>query len=448
MVVVIGTGLGGLAISCELSRHGIPHLLLGRPESNRRPRLGESLDPPGVLGMRLVFPELSDCWFPKTHASVLIADYAGLLCVDARAYASETSYYRGYGLEPFALLHVDRAELDARAHRRAVAHPCCTWIDEPVTAIRTDASSARIRRIEFGDDQHVEPTFVFDASGLQQSIIRHLELPKTFLGEPEHAAFTHLTAETAPAGTELPGWMHATNLLRLQKAHDGIDGVAWAIPLGRHLSIGVSAGDDGGPHDDAALIEATIDAYERRGIALRTWYPDRLPSTAIVGANYRHFETQLSSDNWLLVGFAGMQTWFTMSSGVGASLFVARIAPRLLQEPRKWMRAYDKYMAAVRRSHRHHQRGFAHENVPTRAEAMDVMRNVVEAGIDRLDLGLEAMCDQRPPRIRKWLDTALYEALKRLTPLIEKEIRFIIEENRAAQAERLFDAEAFCKVVR
>jgi len=72
----------------------------------------------------------------------------------------------------------------------------------------------------------------------------------------------------------------------------------------------------------------------------------------------------------------------------------------------------------------------------------------VEAGIDRLDLGLEAMCDQRPPRIRKWLDTALYEALKRLTPLIEKEIRFIIEENRAAQAERLFDAEAFCKVVR
>ena len=72
------------------------------------------------------------------------------------------------------------------------------------------------------------------------------------------------------------GVNHADHLLRLYADVDGIDGLAWAIPLGSSVSVGISMphGQEA-PDADDVLSHVVEAAYRRRGLDLRAVVDNR-----------------------------------------------------------------------------------------------------------------------------------------------------------------------------
>src|SRR5687768_3969730 len=110
--VIIGAGFSGTVTSIMLSRQGVPHILIGAPP-NSSPRLGESLNLEGSVGMLEMLPEFSRFYLTKRLVVGFLGDYALTcdFCLDRRPIARSFMRSIGYA-PPGGFLHLERVGLD------------------------------------------------------------------------------------------------------------------------------------------------------------------------------------------------------------------------------------------------------------------------------------------------------------------------------------------------
>ena len=357
--VIIGSALSGLAVSYYLSKNGISHFLLGRRPAPSRPRLGESLDLVGSIEMQLEFPQYAEFYRPKNNVGFYKDDHAGVVCTNLTGpIVNGLSWMIGTPFIP--LIHIDRVGFDSKFYDDITRSPHCTVIESTATGLDYDADQDRVTGVVLDDGARLEPTFLFDASGFEsrQVFDTALRITRTPVGRKQYVAFTHYLESDGNSenGGPPPGWKHSTNLLRLVARYDEIDGVAWAIPLGSYISVGVSVDADAKRHSDDERIRLTDAAFEHRGVGYKSAFDK---PTRIKGIPYGHTSTpRIYGTNWVQIGYTSNQIWFTSSSSVGASVFVANLAPLFLRSPRRAGRLYERYVRSLWRTHLSHESMF------------------------------------------------------------------------------------------
>jgi len=339
--VVIGSGLTGLSISHVLSRAGIDHLLVGR-RPDMSPRLGESLNLEGTLLLWEMFPQLSRFFFPKRDALGFFGDYEVLCDFEVSQRAVSRAIFRTLGYAPaMEFLQVDRIGFDAALWDLATGSEHCTVLDAAVADLEFDRASDAFTGVRLADGSTIRPSFVFDATNHGRLLGRSADVACRALGVPQRVAYTHYhLASDAPPAPE--PWELATAVVRLFPDADGIDAVAWCIPIGSYVSIGASASATETALDDEALLERTAAAFARRGIDYRKRYSRRVEVKAL-RHSYFAYERAWGT-NWLLAGPSFCQVWWLAGAGVGTALTAAQLAPKLLDDPQRWGAAYDHYM--------------------------------------------------------------------------------------------------------
>jgi hypothetical protein len=160
------------------------------------------------------------------------------------------------------------------------------------------------------------------------------------LSSLHRVAYTHYHSENP--GKQQEAWEHATYVVRLHEPTDGIDAMAWCIPLGTYISIGVSCNPERYTGTDEALLQLVEQAYARRGLHYRRAFP--LPSE-LMTLRHRYFAHRRAyGANWLLSGPAYCQVWWMSGSGVGTALASAHVAAAAVEAPLRVGRAYDYYL--------------------------------------------------------------------------------------------------------
>jgi flavin-dependent dehydrogenase len=339
--VVIGAGLTGLSISHSLSCASIDHVLIGRrPEMS--PRLGESLNLEGTLLLWEMYPQLSHFFFPKREVLGFLGDYE-VVCdfaVSQRAVSRAIFSTLGYApAEEF--LQVDRIGFDAALWELATSSRHCTVLDAPVADLEFDDASDRFTKVRLAGGTVVHPSYLFDGTNHGRLLGRTAKLTYRTLGERQRVAYTHYhLAAGAPRNVE--PWELTTAVVRLFPESDGVDAIAWCIPLGGYISVGVSMSATETALDDEALLERTSAAFARYGIDYRERYPTRVELKALQHSYFAY--ERAAGANWLLAGPSFCQVWWMAGAGVGTALAAAKLAPKLLRDPARWGAEYDRYM--------------------------------------------------------------------------------------------------------
>ena len=266
--VVIGSGLTGLSISRSLSCASIDHVLIGR-RPDMSPRLGESMNLEGTLLLWEMFPQLSRFFFPKAQVLGYLAKHEVVCDFDVGRRFVSRLVFRAMGFAPAEeFLQVDRLGFDAALWDLATASEHCTVHDAKVAALDFDAASDRFSGVRLSDGTVLEPSYVFDASNHGRLLGQTAKLGYRTLGAPQRVAFTHYHLPPgAPQGIE--DWERTTAVVRLFAESDGLEAIAWCIPLGNYVSIGVSMSADESSLSDEELLSRTATAFARYGIEYR-----------------------------------------------------------------------------------------------------------------------------------------------------------------------------------
>ncbi len=363
--VIVGTGLTGCAISRSLSRAGVRHLLVGPAASGPGTRLGESLNLEASLDISAYFPELKAAFFSKSEVVAHVGDNEVRCDLNMRRGRLSAAFYRllGYREPPDAFLHIDREGFDAAVFDLVVNDRHCLHIDAMVSEVDFDAKSDRIRALLLDDDREIVPLAVFDATNHVRAVARHVGLKIEVLGSPQRAVYGHLHAIDKGC-CEHDCW-HATHIVRLDRAADGVDGLAWYIPLRGKISVGVAVdrSDEAGgesaserqqsPEErlgDRELLERVVSALERREIMPAGVFAAAAEVRAI--PYYRHFlHDRAYGRNWMLAGGTFCLMWFAASAGISSGFTAANVAPNFLREPRRFGGAYESILRGLRAPH-------------------------------------------------------------------------------------------------
>jgi len=348
-VVVLGAGLTGLVVSRALSRHGITHVLVGRPPTDE-PRLGESMNGEGSAVLLADYAEFGDHFHPKERITFSVGAYASTADFHIAEVPRNRRFFASLGQRPpRTLIHVERIGFDRALFHAVTTSPTCTFIDASDAHVVFDRRRDRVHRVEVADGPTLPVRYAFDASNHRRTIGRAAGVTTYAMSAPQRVVFTHyLTAAGAPPDPP-PTWMHATSLRRLSLDEHGLDGVAWCIPLGSRLSVGVSFDARQDAVSDAAALRIVEAAYAGVGIDVRGSFPRPLAARAMEQRYFTHERGH--GENWLLAGGSYAQIWYMSGSGVGTSLAAARIAPRLLADPHREALAYERYMEHLCRAH-------------------------------------------------------------------------------------------------
>ena len=339
--IVIGSGLTGLSISHCLSRDGIDHVLVGR-QPDRLPRLGESLNLEGTLLFWEMFPQLSRFFFPKREVLGFLGDYEVICDFDVSQRAVARAIFRTLGYAPATeFLQVDRIGFDAALWELAVASDHCTVLDAPVAELEFDAPSDRFTTVRLSDGTALRPSYVFDATNHGRLLGQKARVPCRNLSAPQRVAYTHYHRSPV-ASREAERWELTTAIVRLFPSTDGIDAIAWCIPLGDYVSVGVSTIESMSESTDEQLLEHAATAFARCGIDYRRRFSQLAD---VKGLRHRYFAYERAfGANWLLAGPSFCQVWWMAGAGVGTALTAAQLAPKLLEDPKRWGAEYDRYM--------------------------------------------------------------------------------------------------------
>ena len=347
--VVMASSLTGLLISYKLSREGIDHILLGGGPPDGRPRLGESLNE-NTSSDFLCFlePDFREHFFPKCHISLMHGRVASI------AYLTRPQRDGGFPfpraihddatrkermVNALLVMHVDRTGFDRALYQRVRASPHCEFIEERPEQIEYDAASDEIVSLQLPSGRLIRPRYVFDAGGARSMIRRAAGISSHAIARRQHVLWTHLRAARAPERNEW--WQCGTNLLRLDDELDDFAGIAWAIPMGKTLSVGVSVDAKRAlSMTSEALLEGMLAAFRRRGFDLRRHYPELVPTQELTH-DYSISERGFGA-NWLLAGGAYLNVWFPSSAGVSTALTAAHLAPRLLEDPQGMGELYER----------------------------------------------------------------------------------------------------------
>lgn len=347
--VIIGAGLTGMAISRILSEAGIRHSLIGQRPS-ALPCLGESMNLEGTLGFQEGFPELARFFSPKKFAVAYLGDHA-FSCRFAFHHPAFVAFFRSLGYKaPAELLHVDRLSFDATLFERVVASLHCVFFETQVSRLDYDPDADTITAVYLSEGPRLSPTYVFDAAGHARLLARMLGISCTMIGDVQRVAFTYYRVpEGAPSGPFDNAWYHATTGMRLYPDVDGVDGLAWCIPLHRHVSIGVGMRADDNTLSDDELLDIAERAYARRGIVYRQYYPEPMVARGFKHRYYIH--ERAYGANWLLAGGSYCQIWWMAGAGSGAGLTAAQIALKFMAAPQKTGRRFQKHMQMLINTH-------------------------------------------------------------------------------------------------
>ena len=214
-----------------------------------------------------------------------------------------------------------------------------------------------VERVQTDGGDRVEPSFVFDATHQAGLLPRLVPVGRSPLGPPRRVVFAHFRARGNGGSTHVASplsWAHSTTIFKLASMADGFEGVAWCIPLGNYVSVGVSVAEDDVHDDDSEMIARTIAGYERIGIAIASAFPSVGEIVAHPHQYYVH--ERAWSRNWVLVGGAYTSIWFTSSSGFGLGLAAARLAHRFVAEPSRTGLIYQRLCGMFQELHTTHDR--------------------------------------------------------------------------------------------
>ena len=339
--VVIGSGLTGLSISHYLSRASIDHVVIGR-RPDMTPRLGESLNLDGTLLLWESFPQLSRFFYPKRDAIGYFGDYEVVCDFEVSQRAVARTVFRSLGYAPATeFLQVDRIGFDAALWDLATSSAHCTVLDTPVAGLEFDEADDRFTAVRLADGTELRPSYVFDATNHGRLLGQRAKIGYRSLSVPQRVAYTHYhRAADAPRDTE--PWELSTAIVRLFPATDGVDAIAWCIPLGDYVSIGVTASASEDALDDETLLERTAIALARHDIDYRRRFSSRAELKALRHAYFAY--DRAWGANWLLAGPSFCQVWWLAGAGVGTALTAAQLAPKILEDPQRWGAEYDGYM--------------------------------------------------------------------------------------------------------
>ena len=342
--VVVGSGLTGLSISHSLSRASIDHVLIGR-RPDMSPRLGESMNLEGTLLLWEMFPQLSRFFFPKAQVLGYLGEHEVVCDFDVGKRLISRLIFRAMGYAPAEeFLQVDRLGFDAALWDLTVASAHCTQLDAPAASLDFDAASDRFIGVRLTDGTVLEPSYLFDGTNHGRLLGKTAKLGYRELSQPQRVTYTHYHL-SAGASHGLDDWERTTAIVRLFRETDGMEAIAWCIPLGSYVSIGLSMGADESPLSDVELLEKTAAAFARYGIDYRRRFSRQ---SEIKGLRHSYFVYDRAyGANWLLAGPSFCQVWWMAGAGVGTALAAARLAPKLLQDPERWGGEYDRFMKRV-----------------------------------------------------------------------------------------------------
>lgn len=349
--VIIGAGLSGMAISDWLSQARIHHTMLGVPP-NDVPRLGESVDPAGTLALLRFYPEFNRFYYHKRWISVFLGDYATSCNFGQNIGRVVGLKMMGFS-SPSEFIHLDRIGFDKALYEKAAASPYCHQAEALVEKLDYDGDTDIIEGVYTNNGEVLRPSYVFDCTNHVRLLGKALNIPLRPISEPQRIVFNHYCASNGPPlcdATEMV-WLHATNILRLYADVDGLDGLAWVIPLGGYLSAGISMPHGSNSCTDEEVLGLLAAAYARRGMPYQEQFPHPKQTVAIPYQQY-FFHERAYGKNWLLVGPSFGQVWFPSSSGVGTALVAAYIAPHIITRPHEVGQLYQDYVIGLQESHK------------------------------------------------------------------------------------------------
>lgn len=359
--MIIGSSMTGLVVSHALSKEGVRHILIGGPEPDESPRLGESMNEGGSLACwRLFGPEFRNHFHTKSHISLLNGNIASLVST-GNPHRSMDDAMRSSTGRTFSsrntsrsLVHLDRSRFDPVLYRKVRESHYCEFIENQKVSVRHDPESDRITSIDMGDDGVVEnPSFVFDATGPFGIAARAAGVGRKTLSDRQRTVWTHYWRTEGPPHDSL-WWLRGTNLLKLDQENDALNAIAWLIPLGDRISVGLSVSDAACPAemmDKESMLNALDKAYARRGVDYRAIFPET-KSLFEMTHQYSICDRAYGA-NWVLVGRTFVELWFPSSAGMSTATMVGFLARRFLDNPEATGRFYEAAMRRLLPFHEH-----------------------------------------------------------------------------------------------
>ena len=178
--LIIGAGFTGLAISSELSRAGIEHVLVGSGLPDP-PRLGETLEVIGSCEILRIFPEYADHLYPKVNTRVFFGDR--VVTFNFNANRGANLLYRGLGIGAIpSFFHMDRTGFDDAMFADVTQKPQVRYIDDLVAEVNYDAQTDRIDSVTLRSGETIATSHVFDASSFARVVARAAALTSKTLG--------------------------------------------------------------------------------------------------------------------------------------------------------------------------------------------------------------------------------------------------------------------------
>lgn len=331
-MLIVGSGLTGMSVSKTLTRNGIAHVMVGAPP-DQRPRLGESLNLEGTLLLDMFCGDYHRFMGPKMGASAYIGEEVVNCGFDVADNPASRVFYKLLGTTaPHEFHHIDRIGMDNAMWVDTVKSPLLTVLDDKIESVEFDAATDRVVSVSLSSGETITPRIVFDCSNHKRVIASAAEVPVKLLGPPQRAVYTHYHPPgRGPVIQPRPAYDLATNLIRMFPEIDGIDAVAWYIPLPEYLSIGVTMKADASDLSDDELLACVERSYKARGIDYRPRYPETAP---VMTLHHRYFAHERGHGaNWLLAGQTYAATWWMAGAGVGTSFVAGKMAADFVRDP-------------------------------------------------------------------------------------------------------------------
>jgi hypothetical protein len=317
-------------ISWTLTQAAIPHVVIGAAPGPL-PRLGESLNLEGTILFDQFCGEFKEAVCSKNSAVAYLGDYVLTCDFNIGLNRRSRNFFKIMGtFAPSELLHIDRLGLDSAMWERMITSPYCTVIDAKVQGVG-HTPAGLITTIELSDGTTLSPRYVFDASNHKRVIAEAIDVPVTLIGKPQRVVHTHFHPAEKESDSPRSIYDRSTNLLRLFGETDGVDAMAWYIPLPHYLSIGVSMEDGSNDFSDEEMLQKVEEAYARRGLTYRDRYPETAP---IMSLRHRYFAHERAyGPNWVLAGGTYASVWWLAGAGVGTSFVAGQMAAELVAGP-------------------------------------------------------------------------------------------------------------------
>lgn len=365
--VVLGSSFSGLLMSLALSDAGIEHVLIGGDEPAEVPRLGESLNECASPAMWRAFgEEFPEFFYTKSHISLLNGDVASQVHIgnpnrNLESIAWLARKRRHAVLRVFQscvtgknLLHVDRVGLDRAIYHKAIAQPACRFVKQLVAEVSLNKETDRVEQLTLTDGSQLAPSYVFDTTGFRGLVVTAAGVGTRPLSNLQRVDWTHYRRDE-PAGALREWWLRGTNLLRLDRESDGINGISWLIPLGQTLSLGVSVDEEecaAAGYDKSDVMRLLAEAYARRGVDYRRLFPHEHPVVQELKHRY-YVRERAYGANWLLVGGTYVSIWFPSSAGIWTTVAAADMVGKLLENPARYGARYEKMLQPLLSFHNH-----------------------------------------------------------------------------------------------